>query len=54
MEERFPLKRGWRGVFSPWRKKRGGYRGSAGEGFIPYMTIFFAIGEGIGKLLKLL
>jgi hypothetical protein len=35
-------------------KKRGGYRGSAGEGFIPYMTIFFAIGEGIGKLLKLL
>jgi hypothetical protein len=22
--------------------------------FIPYMTIFFGIGEGIGKLLKLL
>jgi hypothetical protein len=35
-------------------KKRGGYRVSAGEGFIPYMTIFFAIGEEIGKLLKLL
>jgi hypothetical protein len=34
-------------------KKREGYRESAGEDFIPYMTIF-AIGEGIGKLLKLL
>jgi hypothetical protein len=26
--------------FSPWRKKRG-YRRSAGDDFIPYMTIFF-------------
>jgi hypothetical protein len=34
-------------------EKREGYRESAGEDFIPYMTIF-AIGEGIGKLLKLL
>jgi hypothetical protein len=35
------------------RKKRD-YRGFAGEGLIPYMTIFFAIGEGIGKMPKLL
>jgi hypothetical protein len=34
-------------------KKREGYRGSAGEDFIPYTTIF-SIGEGIGKLLELL
>jgi hypothetical protein len=34
-------------------KKREGYRGSAGEGLIPYMTIFCYWG-GIGKLLKLL
>jgi hypothetical protein len=35
-------------------KKSEDYRKPAGEGFIPYMTIFFAIGERIGKLLKLL
>jgi hypothetical protein len=35
-------------------EKKEGYSESAGEGFIPYMTIFFAIGEGIGKVLKLL
>jgi hypothetical protein len=56
-----PLSRGWRdplyrgdgyGVLVHG-EKREGYRGSAGEGFIPYMTIF-CIGKGIGKLLKLL
>jgi hypothetical protein len=32
-----------------------GYTGSVGDDFIPCMTIFFfAIGEGIEKLLKLL
>jgi hypothetical protein len=35
-------------------EKWGGYRGSVGDDFIPCMTIFFAIGEGIEKLLKLL
>jgi hypothetical protein len=39
-------------------KRREGYRESAGEGFfwhfIPYITFFFAIGDGIEeKLLKL-
>jgi hypothetical protein len=34
-------------------RKREGYRESAGEGLIPYMT-FFSIVKGIGNLLKLL
>jgi hypothetical protein len=34
-----------RGFYS-MEKKRGGYKGSAGEGFIPYMTIFFLLGRG--------
>jgi hypothetical protein len=37
---------------------KGGYWESTGEGFfcnfIPYMTIFFDIGEGTGKLLEFL
>jgi hypothetical protein len=27
-------------------KKKEGYRGSAGEDFIPYITIFFILGRG--------
>jgi hypothetical protein len=34
-------------------KKREGDRKAARDGFIPYIATFF-IGEGIGKLLKLL
>jgi hypothetical protein len=41
---------GWRGVFSPWRKK--GDSEVVGDVFILYMTIFLVL--GIGKLLKLL
>jgi hypothetical protein len=40
VEERFPLWRGWRGVFSQWRKKEN-YRKSVGEVF---MTSFL-LGE---------
>jgi hypothetical protein len=61
MEERSPLQRGWRGVFSPLRKK-GGYMRSAGEDFIPYMPIFKYWEEDreaakdalIGNLLKII
>jgi hypothetical protein len=38
-------------------KKWGGDREAAGDDFIPYMTtflLFFAIGDEIGELLKLL
>jgi hypothetical protein len=35
-------------------KKEGGDREAAGDDFIPCMTTFFAIGNGIGELLKLL
>jgi hypothetical protein len=35
-------------------EKRGEDREAAGDGFIPYMTTFFAIGDGIGEVLKLL
>jgi hypothetical protein len=35
-------------------RKRGGDSEAAGDDFIPYMSIFFGIGEGIGNLLKLL
>jgi hypothetical protein len=45
MEERSPLWRGWRGVFSPWRKKREGDRKAAGDGFIPYIATFL-LGRG--------
>jgi hypothetical protein len=36
---------GWRGVFSLWRKK-GAYRRSAGDDFIPYIIIFFCYWGG--------
>jgi hypothetical protein len=35
-------------------EKRGGDRETARDGSIHYITTFFSIGEGIGKLLKLL
>jgi hypothetical protein len=53
MEERFPLQRGWRGVFSLWRKK-GRPIGDLLEMVHPLYGYVFGIGEGIGKLLKLL
>jgi hypothetical protein len=39
VEERLPLWRGWRGVLVNG-EKRECFRESAGEDFIPYMTIF--------------
>jgi hypothetical protein len=35
-------------------EKKSGYKGSTGDGSIPYMSVFFAIREGIGKLVELL
>jgi hypothetical protein len=54
---RDPLCRGDGERFLVQIEKRGGYRGSAGEGFFsfdPLYGYFFGIGNEIGKLLKLL
>jgi hypothetical protein len=53
VEERFPLQRGWRGVFSPWRKKWEGIRKLL-EIVSSLYDHFFAIGDRIGEVLKLL
>jgi hypothetical protein len=52
VEVRFALERGWRDVFSPWRKKEG--IGKRWRWFHPLYDYFFGIEEGIEKLLKLL
>jgi hypothetical protein len=57
VEERFPLQRGWRGSFSPWRKRGKGIGRLLERFFLssdPLYHCFFNIGDGKGDRIKLL